>query len=62
MIMVSMELLCEEGVIDVVSCMLTYREKVLCYSTEIIMKKQSKDGGLKPIIHTLSMVKGHCCG
>ena len=62
MVMVSMELLCEDGVVDVVSCMLTYRKKVSCYSTEIILKKQPKDGGLKPIFHTMSIVKGHCCG
>ena len=61
MIMDSMELLYEEAVIDVVSYMLTYRQKVSCYSTEIIMEKQSKDGGLKPIIHTVSIVKGHYC-
>ena len=62
MIIVSLELLHEEGVVDVVSCMLTNHQKVSCYSTEIVMKKQSKDGGLKPIIHTVSIVKGHWCG
>ena len=51
----------QRGSRNVVSCMLTNSQKVLCYSTEIVMKKQSKDGGLKPIIHTVSIVEGHYC-